>query len=179
MCVTPGSPAAHECDLRCKRDAGGDTGSTGDGAGRQKTKPSINFLRWQVTSLNRRKVFSSSNLDGRQSPTLCSPQGPNRPSRGKGQGQRCPPEHPPVQRIGFESSMMPPNLYSVLPVACEVVDRHPRHLILTALHIGKAEQVEPPLFTLFCIHPSSLCFGVLSSTCPPSSGPSYIGIEME
>ena len=22
MCVIPGSPAAHECDLRCKRDAG-------------------------------------------------------------------------------------------------------------------------------------------------------------
>ena len=27
------------------------------------------------------------------------------------------------------SSMMPPNLYSILPVAGEVVDRHPRHLI--------------------------------------------------
>ena len=115
----------------------GDTGSTGDGAGRQKTKPSINFLRWQVTSLNRRKVFSSSNLDGQQSPTLCSPQGPSRPSRGKGQGQHCPPEHPPVQRINFQSSMMPPNLYSILPVAGEVVDRHPRHLILTELRIGK------------------------------------------
>ena len=132
------------CSARGMR---GDTGSTGDGAGRQKTKPSINFLRWQVTSLNRRKVFSSSNLDGRQSPTLCSPQGPNRPSRGKGQGQRCPPEHPPVHRIKFESGMMPPNLYSVLPVAGEVVDRHPRHLILTALHIGKARQVELILFS--------------------------------
>ena len=176
MCLILGSPAAHECDLWVQHGCEeGDTGSTGDGAGRQKTKPSINFLRWQVTSLNRRKVFSSSNLDGPQSPTLCSPQGPSRPSPGKGQGPRCPPEHPPVQRIDFESSMMPPNLYSVLPVAGEVVDRHSRHLSLTVLYCnGKCE-----LLTLFCIHPSSRCFGVLSSTCPPSSGPSYIGIEME
>ena len=33
--------------------------------------------------------------------------------------------------------MMPPNLYSVLPVAGEVVDGHPRHLIDRIKHIGK------------------------------------------
>ena len=130
----------------CNRDVGSETPVA------PEMKLAAKKPNRQLTSCGGRSLLSTDvkylvpPISTQQSPTLCSPRGPSRPSPGKGQGQRCPLEHPPVQRIKFELSMMPPNLYSILPVAGEVVDRHPRHLILTALHIGEVRQVGSSVF---------------------------------